>query len=753
MNQRVWPPIARLIRVPAGWWVVLLALPALAPLFRAAYFGSHDGLIHLYRLAALDQAVRSGALYPRWFPDLAFGYGHPVLNFYGPLSYYLGLPFTLLGADAALATKLLLAGGLIAAGLGMYGFARCHLGRGPALAAAVVYIYLPYHLVDLYVRGAIAEFLSFVWFPLLLWAFYRLVAHPEAKALPQVSLAALLLSALVLTHSLSAFLFVPLLAGYTFCLWLQRQARPGGRKGWQPLSRAALAGLLGLALSAFYWLPVLAESQHVGLGSGRSQGYQDHLLSMAQVVSLDLVYPYPDQAGGHPTFPLGWLQLLILAASAVMLLLRRSGQPRLHLYFLAIALGSAFMLTRASLPVWRALEAGLAFLQYPWRFQAVTALAAAVLAGAVWAGIRQRLRSRPGALAGFAAAGCGLLLAWSLWKLPLVPLQPDLSVEAMWQIDREHGQIGATWTGEYLPVWVQEQRWAISLPGTGPEPDKTTLAAGQIRLARAGHTRYEFDLDARQELLLTLHQFYYPGWEARWQGETHLAQPRGILGLAAMDLPAGSGPLAVRLALSPAQRGGTLLSLLVALAIGVVLVAEYQLPGAGTSRRPLSLAAGYTLLAAILLGGLAWPNGHSREVQRVGANLEDQAELLAFAADDTTYRPGDTVRVTLYWLALRQPAREYKAFVHLTDAAVTRQPAQHDGDPGEGFTPTSRWLAGELIPDTHPLRLPTDLSPGRYRLWAGMYEHETVRNLNVLSSETESIDNRVLLGEIEVVAP
>ena len=129
---------SRLARVPWGWWVALLVLPALAPLARPGFFESHDGVFHAYRLAALDRAVRAGVLYPRWFPEFAFGYGHPVLNFYGPLSYYWGLPFSLLGADAIAATKLVLATGLVASALGLYAFARLYLDRLPALVAALV---------------------------------------------------------------------------------------------------------------------------------------------------------------------------------------------------------------------------------------------------------------------------------------------------------------------------------------------------------------------------------------------------------------------------------------------------------------------------------------------------------------------------------------------------------------------------------------------------------------------------------------
>jgi hypothetical protein len=57
------------------------------------------------------------------------------------------------------------------------------------------------------------------------------------------------------------------------------------------------------------------------------------------------------------------------------------------------------------------------------------------------------------------------------------------------------------------------------------------------------------------------------------------------------------------------------------------------------------------------------------------------------------------------------------------------------------------------VPDTHHVTLPAELAAGRYLLWAGMYEYDTLRNLDVLSAGVPVADNRVLLGEIEVVAP
>jgi hypothetical protein len=450
-----------------------------------------------------------------------------------------------------------------------------------------------------------------------------------------------------------------------------------------------------------------------------------------------------------PTFPLGLGQLAIIAGALLVIFGLRL-RSWANLFFLSIAIVSATMLMSASQPIWRLFEPALAFLQYPWRFQALTVLATAFLAGVL---CDAACRFLPVRAAWPLAAGFLLAIGvWALWRLPYTPTTPDTSIAAMWGMDREYGQVGATWTGEYLPIWVTEQRWAISHPLPEPVPASKSLPPGQVRLDGAGYTRYDLTVDAPEGTTVVLHQFHYPGWQARWQDSTVPSRPEGVLALASFDLQAGSGSLATRLGLAPAQFWGMLVSLMASLVAGAgVLIAARRraVPAWGH----LLLAASCLILCTGLLVSLALPNGTVQATDPVGANLEATVELLAYTTDRQTYHPGDTVSVTLYWRALRQPDQNYKAFVHLTDEAMTRQPAQHDGDPNGGFTPTSRWLPGEIVPDIHQLRLPADLEPGRYRLWAGMYEHGTVRNLAILSSETPTADGRVLLGEIEVTSP
>jgi hypothetical protein len=769
VNRQIRSLGQQLGRLPLGLWAILLTLPALIPLLRPGFFDSPDGLMHLYRLPALEQAVRSGVLYPRWFPEFAFGYGHPLFNFFGAATYYWGLPFIFLGADAAAAFQLTLATGLIASALGMLLFARQYFSRSAALVAVVVYLYLPYHLVDLYVRGAAAEFMAFVWFPFVLWAFGRTVEEPGKHGLAWGALAGLLLVALIGTHQLSAFVFLPVLLGYLVLAWLPCRDR-------RALGRVGLALGAAAILSAFYWLPVLAESRYVRLSIMRSQGYVEHLLSRAALFSVDLTYPYSGEPGVPSTYPIGLLQAIILVAAIAMLTAlayRRYRHAKRGLaaappvdpfdrqrrwvivFFVAVAASSIYMLTRASLPVWQAFDSILAYLQFPWRIQVITVLATAFLAGAVWH-VLWAMRPASRLLLGLLVIVLVWLLPWALWQLPIASVYPGLAVEDMWQMDRQIGQVGTTWDGEFIPTWVTEQRWAISLPvSSGGQPSSTAAQSpqAQVRLDAVGHTRYDLVLNAPQGAHLVMHQFHYPGWQARWNGRTVPSQPAGALGLAAFDLAPGSGELSLRLGLTPAQLWGTAISLAGFALGGIALVACARAQDHRSRVGPALLAAGYLLPAALLLGHLAWPNGYVRPVAQVGANLENTAELLGFAADRVSYRPGDTVRVTLYWRALRDLDQDYKVFVHLTDPAVTRQPAQHDGEPGGGFTPTSRWLSGELVPDTHPLALPADLAPGRYTLWAGLYEYPAMRNLAVVSTDGPVAGGRVYLGEIEVVAP
>jgi 4-amino-4-deoxy-L-arabinose transferase-like glycosyltransferase len=102
--------------------------------------------------------------------------------------------------------------------------------------------------------------------------------------------------------------------------------------------------------------------------------------------------------------------------------------------------------------------------------------------------------------------------------------------------------------------------------------------------------------------------------------------------------------------------------------------------------------------------------------------------LLGYNLEPTAVRPGEAVRLTLYWQAQSPMDTAYTVFTHLLDADGQIQ-AQQDSQPQDGGFPTTDWLPGDIIRDEYTLALPSDAPPGEYTLEVGMYRLETGQRL------------------------
>ena len=160
--------------------VAVLSSFSLIPLTTQHFFASSDGLYHIYRAIEVNRCLESGILICRWMPDQFLGYGTPLLNLYSPAVYYIIALFHQTGLGWVNATKASMAFFMLFSGIAAYGYASDFLSRRAALLASVVYVYVPYHLVNAYYRGDLPEFFAMGWFPALLWAFGRIVrpGHP-----------------------------------------------------------------------------------------------------------------------------------------------------------------------------------------------------------------------------------------------------------------------------------------------------------------------------------------------------------------------------------------------------------------------------------------------------------------------------------------------------------------------------------------------------------------------------------------------
>src|SRR5260370_13148871 len=114
-----------------------------------------------------------------------------------------------------------------------------------ALWGAIAYMAAPYHLLDHYMRGAMAEFTAYAALPMVMLGI-KLIADGRRSGTATLPLG---YAALILSHLPTALL--------ASCTIIPAYVLFGARH-WSALWRCAVAGGLGLSLASIYLVPALA---------------------------------------------------------------------------------------------------------------------------------------------------------------------------------------------------------------------------------------------------------------------------------------------------------------------------------------------------------------------------------------------------------------------------------------------------------------------------------------------------------------
>ena len=764
--------------------VVLLCLLALWPLLnQPGVPNGHDILYHIYRAAEMDRTWARGVLWPRWAESFYLGYGSPLFHYYAGGTYVVtSLLARLFSLDAVDSARALIALCMVGGGVGMYLWVRGRAGRLAGVIAAVCYVYSPYYvLTEPYGRGALPELLALALFPFVLWRYDRLL---RGGGLGALALAALSSAALILVHNLMAIVCTGLLAAWIVWEYLatlvpnllpvQRQKGSAERRDEgvvrRGVRRALLALALGALLTAFFWLPVLAERDAVRL---------ENLTAVAQLDYRNFFVPLPDLLAFSPRVDAGALNglenrynlgvaqwALALTGLAVALRWRGAGQRSFALFLALAALALIGLMLPQAEPLWTALSP-LAYLQFPWRLLGPVGILLAALAGfnALWI---ERLPARAGALATALIVALPVALALPTlfidkWDHPTL----DTSVAAYHAAELDGRQRGTTFSNEYLPrVVVAEpgptQRllddYADGFPVDHAHHEIFPPGALAV-LTDDGPQRHRWRVTAPAPFAFEALVYAFPGWTAEVDGQPVPVRASDPHGLVVFDVPAGEHDVLLYLGTTPARTAGVVISLLAAgvvVALGVLAkltphpkslsYGEGLTPPSPMERGPggevaartpegeawrtAGIAGGWLLALALTLllmrPGVMWehsPPGEARLAQhQVDFRLGDTIRVIGYDLNATALRPGDTLLVTVYWYAAATPDYGYASFVHIGQGGPPLAQADRQNPAG---LPTRTWTPDGFIRDAYRIALPADMSPGEYALTVGLYTCDT----------------------------
>jgi hypothetical protein len=431
----------------------------------------------------------------------------------------------------------------------MYAALRQKYKALPALLGSLVYLLAPYRMVDVYVRGAFGETISFIFPALILMGYYR-------KSTVWLTLG---WAGLFLTHPLASAAFTAFFLGYSL-LVIQGQEKVA------ELKRHGIAFVLAFAIASFNLLPTLALTKYTYYTPADS-GPLTQFPTLSQLFYSPWGYGI-SIPGPHDTmsFELGAVQWVIILFATIYwfyLRLRKHRKlPELG-YIVTTTWISIFFMLDWSIPIYKLFHL-TSIIDLPWRLLLCPVFAASVLTPIL---INKLHEWWIWTIAG------GIIVVMGIFIIPMIQVPPRYWQKPLSFFAFETGDS----YGEYAPRWRATRSsspfWLRAEPIVGTATIKT----------EANRSNWQsFLATTNGGATIRINTSYFPGWEAlidqkvveidtRQNSESknsicyvttltkiHIDDS----GLIACHIPQGEHSLAIKYVAPPVQRAGLLISLL-----------------------------------------------------------------------------------------------------------------------------------------------------------------------------------------------
>ena len=493
--------------------IVIFSLLVTLSFFKPGYFPSHDGEWAVVRLGAMHRAVLDKEIPVRWSGYQNFGYGYPLFEFTYPFPYYLGEVFHLAKIGFVNSIKIVFILSVFVSGIGMFLFLREIFTTEGALLGSTFYLFAPYRLVNLYVRGSIGESLSLAIFPFLFLIVYKLFKTKENK---YVSLFSLLFAILLLTHNVTSLVFTPFLIGYCLLLYIQEKEK-------KTVSRKLFLGfILGGLISSFFVIPALTEKKYIALSQIRISDISKHFVSLQSLITS------PWRFGAYGTADsfspqLGIVHILSFVLGTLFLLREKNKLLKnFGIYILISVLILIFLMQKISLPFWQHVPL-FSDIDFPWRlltpliFFFSIPVAALGTKKIIWPVL--------------------LILAIIFNFKYAAPKNYIPAIDSYYFTN----QATTTSNDELMPIWVMEKP-------TKMYDSKVVNLTGdeKINLKSVTETKVDFQTYLNKKETIQVNTIYFPGWTVFSDGKPVKISYNNPKGVITFELSKGSHQVSAR---------------------------------------------------------------------------------------------------------------------------------------------------------------------------------------------------------------
>jgi hypothetical protein len=477
--------------------VGLLSFIVLFPLFKSGYF-SHQDDLQVIRIVEMRKCFSDFQIPCRWVPDMGWGNGYPLFNYYGVFTYYLGGLISFI-FNYLVTAKILFGIALVLGSFGMYYFVSSYFKNNLAgFVSAVLYMFAPYKALDIYVRGALGEAMALTIIPFVFWFLYKIFEEPKSKKYFLFFVISLFF--FLITHNIMTIVFLPFVLLFAVYLLFKNK--------FSNLKNLFFGFIISFLLSSFFLIPAFVEKDLVQTESLTrfELDFRANFVGFKQIF-LDRSWGYGTSIPG----PLGKMNFSAGTIHWIMAVLGSIFSPILGVIFLM----SVFMMHNTSSFVWEAVPL-LSYFQFPWRFLSLSIFISSILGGV----FIYKLNKKYQLLGSVIIVIFTVIFNYSYFK----PREYYL-------VTNEQKTSGE--------LWEVQQKGALLdyLPKTALEPREKAVSNIEGLEIGSDYFKFNVNLDEKKEIEVPV--FYFPNWAIYVNGVKIDIRHDNILGRIEFDLEKG----------------------------------------------------------------------------------------------------------------------------------------------------------------------------------------------------------------------
>ena len=337
-----------------------------------------DGIQHIIRINEITECLKNFES-TKISNNLCNGFGYSWDIFYGNFTSIIPGIINIFVGSGINTFKLFLYILLILSGISMYISTYKMFNKHElSIIASVIYMCAPYHLNDMYIRYAVAEFASFIFIPLVFSGLYCILNNNnndsdnknrdrknlinnkegyEQKENNNTGICMLILgsSGLIITHLISTT--ITAIFAFIYLIFNFRKL-----KDIKILKKILLSILLILMVTSYFWIPLLENSINT-----KYEVYEPNKMSSSESVNYHRV-ELKDLISNKDNFQIHELGIVTIAFVLLTIYsIWKMDREKRKIVLIFLGFGIISILLTTKLINWEYVPKIFLFIQFPWR--------------------------------------------------------------------------------------------------------------------------------------------------------------------------------------------------------------------------------------------------------------------------------------------------------------------------------------------------------------------------------------------------